>query len=68
MATETDQAQWLTNLTTGLTVAQSALGALQGLDSADPIVIYEEPSFLDEYGAWLAAGAGVLILALLLKQ
>lgn len=67
-AEETEDAQaWQDNLALGLGVAQAALSALTG-GSASDVVVYEEPSVWETYGPWLAAGGGVLVLALLLRR
>ena len=60
----TDQQQ--ANLQTGLSVLQSALGALQGGD--DVVVVEEPPTFLELYGPWLLGGAGVLALLALTRK
>jgi len=61
--TDTQQA----NLQTGLSVLQSALGALQSAD--DSVVVVEEPpTFFELYGPWLVGAGGLLALLAILRK
>lgn len=61
----TDQQQ--TNLATGLSVLQSALGALQNAD--DSVVVVEEPpTFMELYGPWLLGAGGLLALIAIVRK
>ena len=66
---EESGAQWAENLALGLGVANAALSALTGgTSTTTSAVVYEEPSDWDKYGPWFAAGAGVLLLAVLIRR
>ena len=62
-----DQAQWQTNLATALPIVTAALQAVSG-EEQTAAVVYEPPTFLEQYGPWLLAGGGALILVLLLRN
>jgi len=66
-----DSPEWTENLALGLGVANAALSALTG-GQVEPtttaVEVYQEPSDWEKYGPWLAALAGGLLLAVLIKR
>lgn len=62
-----EQTQWQTNLAAALPIVTAALQAVTG-EEQTAAVLYEPPTFLEQYGPWLAAGGGALLLVLLLRN
>jgi len=67
-----DSSEWTDDLALGLGVATAALAALTGGQvvptETTAAAVHQEPSDWEKYGPWIAALAGGLLLAVLIKR